>query len=53
MKEYWFGLLVAALLFFSVGYCARDWIPRDSDGIKVVELDRRTAENLLEHVRCE
>lgn len=53
MKTYWFGLLVSALLFGSCGYCARDWWPRDSDGITVVELDRRTAENLMEHVRCE
>lgn len=52
-STYWFGLLVSALLFFSVGYCARDWIPERADSITVVELDRRTAENLMEHVRCE
>jgi hypothetical protein len=51
MKTYWFGLLVSALLFFSVGYCVRDWIPERSEGIRVVELDRRTAENLMENVR--
>lgn len=30
-KSYWYGLLVAALLFFSVGYAARDWIPGEHD----------------------
>lgn len=53
MKTYWFGLFVSALLFSSCGYCARDWLPRESDGIRVVELDRRTAERLMENMRCE
>lgn len=53
MKTYWFGLLVSALLFGSCGYCARDWIPRDSDGITVVELDRRTALNLEQNIMNE
>lgn len=50
-KTYWFGLFVSALLFSSCGYCCRDWIPERSDSITVVELDRRTAENLLVNVR--
>lgn len=53
MKTYWFGLLVSALLFFSVGYCVRDWIPERSEGIRVVELDRRTALNLEQKIMNE
>ena len=53
MKTYWFGLFVSALLFSSCCYCCRDWIPRESDRIRVVELDRRTAENLMGNVGCE
>ena len=52
-STYWFGLLVSVLLFSSCGYCARDWWPRESDGITVVELDRRTALNLEQNIMNE
>ena len=53
MKEYWFGLLVSALLFSSCGYCARDWIPRESDGIKVSYLTTDQAAEMRELIRTE
>ena len=46
----WFGLLTAMLLGFAVGYAVPRWIEHQDTGIQVVELDRRTAENLQRHV---
>ena len=45
----WFGMLAGMLLGFSVGYTVPKWLDHDT-GIQVVELDRRTAENLERHI---
>jgi hypothetical protein len=46
----WLGLLTAMLLGFSVGYTVPKWIEHPDTVIKVVELDRKTAENLRRHI---
>ena len=47
-------LLIAFILFILMAYsldrCER---VMDHGTVRVVELDRRTAENLMENVRCE
>jgi len=46
----WTGLLTAMLLGFCVGYTVPRWIEHQDAGIQVVELDRKTAENLERHI---
>lgn len=47
----WLLIFVALLLGFSTGYTLPRWLQDDT--LQVVELDRRTAENLMKNVRCE
>lgn len=47
----WLLIAAALLIGFSTGYTLPRWLQDDT--LTVVELDRRTAENLMVHVRCE
>ena len=47
----WLLIAAALLIGFSTGYTLPRWLQDDT--LQVVELDRRTAENLMKNVRCE
>lgn len=47
----WLLIFAALLIGFCTGYTVPRWLQDDT--LQVVELDRRTAENLIKNVRCE
>lgn len=49
VSSVWLLIFAALLIGFSTGYTVPRWL--EDDTLPVVELDRRTAENLMREVR--